>query len=118
MATLVKIVEVINQSSIPGTVWIEGGLLTEALNPTDFSITLVLTQDVYNKISRATARVVPVVPDDLDVREVPLSQLWRHRRCGAPDGEIMHRYWLRQFGFDREERAKGVIEMLVPWLGQ
>jgi hypothetical protein len=52
MATLREIVGLINQSSIPATLWIDGSFLTEAPDPEGFDITMVLVESVFRGLSR------------------------------------------------------------------
>jgi hypothetical protein len=118
MVTLREIVGLINRSSIPAALWIDGPFLTEAPDPEVFDITMVLVESVLSGLSREQT-------DFFDwFRTNSLFDKYRANNYGIvidgsrPDGDLLYRYWLRQYGFDREENKKGVIELIVPSLAQ
>jgi hypothetical protein len=51
MANLESQIATINQTGIPGEVWIDGSLLTEKLNPEDADIIWVLQRSTYLTLS-------------------------------------------------------------------
>ena len=116
MNTLTKIVEILNSSSIPAALWVDGDLLTEAENPLSFNIALVLTGEIYNNLSKTQNETF---------HWFRTTSLYENYRChnyglvidaSRVDGETLYRYWLRQYGFDRETGGRGVIEIVVPSL--
>lgn len=114
METVTRIVELLNRAGFPATLWIDGAFVTEKENPTSFDATLVLTQQVYERLNKAQRELV---------HWFRTAQLAGENRCNnytviidadRRDGEIMHRYWLRQYGFDRARQGGGGIEILLP----
>lgn len=116
MATVRELVGLINQSSIPATLWIDGSFLTVAHDPEAFDITMVLVESVFLGLAREQAEFFDWF------RTISLFNEHRANNYGVvidgarPDGDLLYRYWLRQYGFDRADRKKGVIEIVVPSL--
>lgn len=114
MNTISMVVSLVNRVSIPSRLWVDGAFLTEAENPEDCCLTLVLVESVFRRMS----------PDQREFfdwfREVPLYEKYRCHNYGIvldaerPDYDGVHAFWLRQYGFHDEARRKGVAEILLP----
>jgi len=114
MSNLEKMIEKINHSAIAGTIWVDGSFLTEKLNPDDADIVFVISRDAYRAMT------------------VPQRQFWQwykqndfydshrvHNHWAILDpqdasGEYVYAYWLRQFGFSRGDKIKGIASVSVP----
>ena len=116
METLAGIVGLMNRAGFPAALWIDGDFVTESENPPSFDATLVLTQTVLGRLNKAQSDLFHWF------RTTSLSDAYRCNNYTVVidgdrrDGEIMHRYWVRQFGFDRAESGCGIIEILIPSL--
>lgn len=114
METLGRIVALVNQANIPASLWIDGAFVTETENPGGFDVTLVLTEEIYERLDDTQHELFQWF------RTVSLADRYHCDNyaividAGRPDGEIMQHYWLRQYGFDRAGLGHGVIELLLP----
>ena len=118
METLSTIVRSVNDSSVPARLWVGGSFLTAQENPEDFDVTLVLVESVFRSMTADQRAFFDWFHS---------TSLYEKHRCynyalvldgERDDWETLHRYWLRQYGFDVERRKKGVAEILVPKLSR
>jgi|SRR5215470_6790553 len=98
-------------------VWVDGSFVTEKIEPDDVDVVVALNHVNGNN-----------TPDQLRVRErIERQEFTFPVRCdsyllmeyptGHPDywiGEYMHAYWLRQFGFARNNALKGMALIRTP----
>ena len=118
MATLSSLYRSINDSSIPARLWIDGSFLTEQENPEDIDVTMVVVGHVFRSLTAEQRALFDWF------RSTPL---YEEHRCynyalildgERDDWDLLHRYWVRQYGFDDDRRKKGVAEILVPKLSR
>jgi len=110
------IVSLINRSSIPARLWIDGSFLTEDPEPDHFCLTMVLVESVFRSLSA----------EQHDFFEwFRAASLFEEHGCEnygividaeREDYEILQEYWMRQYRFDRGRQSRGVAEFVVPSL--
>jgi hypothetical protein len=116
MTHLEQVVERINASGIRGEIWVDGSFLTEKLNPEDVDVLLAVDAGAYAAMSPA---------QKMFFRGFQAVSLFPTHHCDnyaavidatRPDGEWLHAYWLRQFGFSRADEMKGIVTIHIPFL--
>jgi hypothetical protein len=112
METLSTLVKSINDSGIPARLWIDGGFLTEQENPEEIDVTMIVMASAFRAMTADQRAFFDWFRS---------TSLYDKHRCYnyalVLDGErddFLHRYWLRQYGFDDDRRKKGVAEILLP----
>lgn len=118
MAAIAQVVGVINNASIPARIWIGGSFLSEAVEPEDFTLSLVVTESVFNAMT----------PDQNSVFDwIRTTSLFEKYRCEnyaividetRADGEWLSAYWLRQLMGTPHDDKRGIAEILVPFLSR
>ena len=114
MNAVSMVTTLINRASIPARLWIAGSFLTEAPEPEDCSLTLVLVDSVFRRLCDEQREFFDWY------REVPLYDKYRCHNYGVvldadrADYDTLNAFWLRQYGFHDETRKKGVAELLLP----
>jgi len=108
------VVSLVNRVSIPSRLWVGGAFLTEEDNPESCSVTLVLVESVFRRLSEEQREFFDWF------RDVPLNDKYRCDNYAIildaerPDYEAVNGFWLRQFGFHDEKRKQGIPEILLP----
>ena len=100
----------------PAYIWLDGSYLTKKLNPNDIDLIVfydpdnisedqsLLLQQLINKTSRDynCDAYLCYTFDNWDPQRVALIPNMH---------TIMRTYWMGQFGFDRQQQAKGIIQL-------
>jgi hypothetical protein len=116
MTHLEQIIDRINASGIRGEIWVDGSFLTEKLNPEDVDVLLAIDAAAYAAMSIAQKRFF---------NGFQAASLFATHHCdnyaavidpARPDGEWLHAYWLRQFGFSRADEMKGIVTIEAPFV--
>lgn len=123
MENLNNVIDRINTSKITGSLWIDGSFLTEKLNPDDVDILFSVSLSTYLAFNPIQGRFFEWF------RKTSLYQDYGCDNYAAicdnyaaihdpsrPEGEWLFAYWLRQFGFSRDNRIKGLAVVKVPFL--
>lgn len=114
MNTVSMVVSLVNRVSIPSRLWVSGAFLTEEDNPKSCSLTLVLVQSIFRRLSAEQREFFDWF------RDVSLYDKYQCNNYGVvldaerPDYESVNSFWLRQFGFHDERRKQGIPEILLP----
>lgn len=114
MNTVSMVVSLVNRVSIPSRLWVGGAFLTEEDEPENCTLTLVLVESVFRRLSEEQREFFDWF------RDVSLHEKYRCDNYGIvldaerPDYESVNGFWLRQFGFHDELRKKGIPEILLP----
>jgi hypothetical protein len=116
MTTLTMLARLVNEASIPARLWIGGDLLTEKINPTDFSIAVVLIESVYNTLSGEQIDFFDWFRQSSFFDEYHCETYGMILDAGRSDWEFLYKYWLNQYGMGRTSISSGVIEILMPSL--
>jgi hypothetical protein len=114
MNTVSMVVSLVNRVSIPSRLWVGGAFLTEEDDPEGCSLTLVLVESVFRRLSEEQREFFDWY------RDVSLYEKYRCDNYAIvldaerPDYESVNSFWLRQFGFHDERRKQGIPELLLP----
>lgn len=114
MNTVSMVVSLVNRVSIPSRLWVAGAFLTEEDNPRSCSLTLVLVESIFRRLSTEQREFFDWF------RDVSLFEKYQCDNYGIvldaerPDYESVNGFWLRQFGFHDEMRKQGIPEILLP----
>lgn len=115
MKNIEAIVAQINQHGIQGDIWVDGSFLTEKLNPDDADVALVISADVLRTLDASQRGFFNTF------KATSLYDAYRIDNYGVaidsnnPSGEWLYAYWLRQFGFSRTDKPKGILKITVPF---
>jgi hypothetical protein len=114
MNTVSMVVSLVNRVSIPSRLWVGGAFVTEEDDAESCSLTLVLVESVFRRLSEEQREFFDWF------RDVPLYEKYRCDNYAIvhdaerPDYESVNGFWLRQFGFHDETRKQGIPEILLP----
>lgn len=114
MNTVSMVVSLVNRVSIPSRLWVAGAFLSEEDNPRSCSLTLVLVESIFRRLSTEQREFFDWF------RDVSLFEKYQCDNYGIvldaerPDYENVNGFWLRQFGFHDEMRKQGIPEILLP----
>lgn len=107
----------LQEHAIHGEVWVDGSFLTLCLDPADVDLLLRVQVDSYNNATPEQQETFTWVESNLkDTLKVD-SYLWvEHPPTPehAWDAEWGKAYWIRQFGFDRDDDPKGMALIPLP----
>jgi hypothetical protein len=107
----------ISGALLPAEVWVNGSFLTHKIEPDDVDVVLVInvlsaggTTDQQNIIRRIEGKdfQFPVRCDSYVCKQYPEGHTLRST------GEFMRAYWMKQFGFSRGDRIKGIAVIRTP----
>jgi hypothetical protein len=116
MAAITQIIGVVNTASIPARIWIGGAFMSEADEPEDFSLSLIVTESVFTAMTSDQRSVFDWI------RTASLFENYRGENYAIvidetrADGEWLSAYWLRQLMGTPHDDKKGIAEILVPFL--
>jgi len=93
----------------PFELWIDGSFTTHKVNPNDIDLVIFLPEDVINELSEEKKMRLKVLMDRATVKsKFGCDVLF----CPSGDDELRS-YWRGWYGFDRDERAKGIARVMV-----
>ncbi len=112
MEGLEKFVCILNDYSIEGEIWINGSFMTSKIEPNDVDIIVRMTSNFVDGLTDEQYMVIEWIDSDAPYSELKCDS-YSHIEYpdGHPDywkGEYMYAYWMRQWGFDRENGMKGI----------
>lgn len=119
MAGLELVITQIANINLPLEIWVDGGFLTEKLNPKDSDIVVCVPQSSWRAANQHQLDALGHLRDD-DYEKEPYfcdANFFVNHEPGsalATQGEWDRAYWLRQFGFARNDEEKGVAVIKVP----
>jgi predicted nucleotidyltransferase len=116
MANVEAVIAHINQQGIPGDIWIDGSFLTEKLNPDDADIAFVVPRNVFPKLNGAQTAFFTSFSTNSYYDQYRIDNYGISIDQTDPQGQWLFAYWLRQFGFSRSEKMKGILQVTVPFL--
>lgn len=119
MKGLEGIVDRLAKAGVAGEIWVNGSFLTEKIDPEDVDILLHVQADFYNAASNEVRDAIDWVDSNLKATHKADSYVWREHqwRPGDPDyweADWDRSYWIRQFGFSREDEYKGMALIVLP----
>jgi hypothetical protein len=116
MRNVEAVISELNQQQIAGAIWLDGSFLTEKLNPDDVDIALVISATVFRSLGASQRNYFDAF------RQTSLYDQYRIDNYGIvidsndPQGQWLYAYWLRQFGFSRTNKMKGIIQIPLPFV--
>ena len=112
MEGLEKFTSVLNDYSIEGEIWVNGSFMTSKDDPNDVDIIVRMMSDFVDHATDEQYAVIKWIDSNVPYLELKCDS-YSHIEYpeGHPDywkGEYMYAYWMRQWGFDREDGMKGI----------
>ena len=101
-------------------IWIDGSFATEKLDPTDVDLVVcVKDDDLIQATKRQKQALLLVSGTDLaPSHRCDAYVLWEYPAGHklVEQGEWNKAYWLRQFGFSRQDEPKGLAVLTLPYV--
>ncbi|WP_079515530.1 DUF6932 family protein [Rossellomorea marisflavi] len=112
-------IEELNRVLPPAYMWLDGSYVTEKPNPNDMDIIVFYCPKVIQikgeEVSKQIGYTVNEVSRRLNCDAYlcyTLENFSSQELARLPDQmTIMDKYWMGQFGFDRQRRPKGIVEL-------
>lgn len=116
LTNLETLIVAVNQQGIVGHIWIDGSFLTEKLNPDDVDIALVVPRATVLAFSAAQKQFFDEFSDKKLYDQYKVDSYGIALDVGTDVGDYTLAYWLRQFGFSRNDVPKGIVRVTVPFV--
>lgn len=108
MEGLERVLAQLTQTGLQAEAWIDGSFLTEKIDPEDSDIVVRVTPDDIGQITPEQALAIEWLHGDLR----------QDHRCDSYFFVELHEwlraYWIRQFGFSRDNVLKGIAVVNLP----
>jgi uncharacterized protein DUF6932 len=117
MSGLDQLIEQLENAEVTGELWVDGSFTTQKIDPEDVDLLLCVDGILYDVSPEEKRQVV-------DGFESPTLKTSHH--CDSyvlreyPQGHLQHgeslwmrAYWIKQFGFSRDENFKGILTLQV-----
>jgi Family of unknown function (DUF6932) len=117
MDCLDQVIGRLSTDGVQGDLWIDGSFLTEKINPRDADIVLRVSANFYNLAPAPALAAMDWLETDL---KTPLRiDSYLSVEHAAPGPGILEplwelAYWVRQFGWSREDEPKGMALVKLP----
>lgn len=114
MNTVSMVVSLASRLRIFARIWVSGPFMTEDDNPEDCIITLVLAEDILQRLDDQQREFFDWF------RDVPLYDKYHCYNYGIvldtarPEYDRLSRFWCRQYGFHEAGGRNGVAELRTP----
>lgn len=109
---LKTVVETLESAGISGELWIDGSFLTQKPDPKDSDIVLCISGEAYDLAEGSKRDIIDWVRDGLPRRDHRCDSyvlfLYRKDHELYNISEWMRAYWIKQFGWSRNEEMKGM----------
>lgn len=120
MKGLESLVSTLNSAGLPMRIWIDGSFTTEKLNPKDVDLVVCVKEDDLANATKGQKQAIWWVAqaDLVPSHRCDAYVLFEYRE-GHPlkeEGEWQRAYWLRQFGYSRQDKLKGLAVLTLPYL--
>ena len=108
---LITLVRTLRDAGVKGKLWVDGSFLTIKIDPEDVDVVLRLRASDYDAGTQEFRDAVDWLSTDL---KTPLKcdsyifMVWPDQHALHYEGVWMEAYWLRQYGFSRTEKTKGI----------
>lgn len=113
MHGLAKVVSALEEAELFGELWIDGSFLTEKVDPRDVDLSLRISSEAYEHGTEKQRAAIDWVSSNLRSQLKCDSYVFMEYAADDPlfwHGEYMYSYWMRQWGFSRDERTmKGFV---------
>lgn len=122
MEGLEKFTSILNDYDIEGEIWVNGSFMTSKIDPNDVDVIVRMTSDFMDHVTDEQYIVIEWIDSDIPYLELKCdSYSYIEYPDGHPDywkGEYMYAYWMRQWGFDREDGMKGIAVIRLGGSGE
>ena len=112
MNDIEKVVTTLQGANVVGQLWVDGSFVTEKLDPKDVDVALRFDAVWYHSASQNQQAAVQWL--NQNVRKIGMlcdsytfPKYPRGHQLHAI-GEYLYAYWLKQFGFSRSAKMKGI----------
>lgn len=120
MDGLEHVVGVLNSTGVPMEIWVDGSFATEKLNPNDCDFAVrIMGEDYIAANSNARAVLSWAASTDLVPAHKCDCYVFSEFAAGHKkydEGQYNRAYWLKQFGFSRSEKPKGLAVIKLPFV--
>jgi hypothetical protein len=109
---LKEFVERLEKAAITGEIWVDGSFLTEKINPKDVDVILRIQGSLYNAGTPDQRAAIDWVIANQKLTLKCDSYVLMEYPEGDPlheEGDWWHAWWLKQWGFSREDDPKGIV---------
>lgn len=116
MLGLEKLVSELLNQSIVGELWIDGSFVTQKINPDDVDVVLRIDGVFYEQATDEQRGIIDRLSEDLKADYHCDSYTLMQFPEGHPlywEGEYQYAYWMRQWGFNREDNTRGIAVLIL-----
>lgn len=114
MRNLVDLIDLMHKQRIPSDVWIDGSFLTEKLDPGDVDLLWVIDAQIFLGLSTSQLAFVNWYSTNNLNSQYKCDNYVHIVDNNSPSSQWMTAYWLRQFGFSRSDKMKGLAVVHLP----
>jgi len=112
MQGLEQIVDTLRSHSIVGDLWVNGSFVTEKINPNDVDVVLFVEGAFWENATPQQQQIIDWLNNDLKDShhcDSYTSIKWPESSPQYSYGEYWRAYWIKQWGFGRDDRPlKGI----------
>lgn len=111
MDVLDEIVSELIDKKVEGEVWVDGSFVTEKPEPEDSDILLYFSGEFFDNGTPEQRNLIKAIGDNLKADFLCDSYILSYYPQGHEwynELEWWKAYWIRQFGFSREDKPKGI----------
>jgi hypothetical protein len=105
-------IQTLEAANVVGDLWLDGSFLTEKINPKDIDVVLKIDGALYNSGTPEQRQAVDWVIANQKLTLKCDSYALFEYPPGDPlhdEGRWWYAYWLKQWGFSREDDPKGIV---------
>jgi len=117
-AGVVDVVTKLTKAKITGELWIDGSFLTEKSDAKDADIVLRIQGDFYDSATDEQQAAVDWLNSNLHDSHLCDTYLlieWPNEHEQYWAGHCMYCYWMKQWGFSRQNELKGIAVIELPY---
>ncbi len=112
MSGLEKIISKIEEVSLKSELWIDGSFLTHKIDPNDVDIVMKIENSIWLRSTPEQGGIIKKIISQ-DFRRSHLCDSYFFIEYGPGEAlysssEKSHLYWLKQFGYSRQQESKGI----------
>jgi hypothetical protein len=117
MSALEIVARVLVDGEVAGELWVDGSFLTQKIDPEDVDLVLRIHHMLLDGGSQKQRETVNWFASNLKAAHGCDSYVWAEYPADHPlywNGVWMQSYWIRQFGFSRQDTGKGIAVVKLP----
>jgi hypothetical protein len=116
LQNLEALIDLINSQSITGEIWIDGSFLTEKLNPDDADLIWLISADTHKSLNADQKKFFDAFKSESYYERHRIDNYVAVFDPNDSAAQWLYAYWLRQFGFSRDDKMKGILQVKFPFL--